>query len=175
MKIIYFLILMLILIIACAQQETQKTTGVVNMKLTSPAFTHNGAIPSEYTCDGSDLSPPLEISDVPSNAKSLVLINDDPDAPVGTWDHWIVFNIPSSIEDIPKGTEPKGTAGRNSWGRTGYGGPCPPSGTHRYFFKLYALDTELNLQEGATKKDLERAMQGHIIAQAELMGTYKRR
>ena len=144
------------------------------MKLTSAAFIHNAPIPFEYTCDGSDISPSLSISDVPSNAKSLILIMDDPDAPVGTWDHWIVFNIPPSTKQIAKGTEPNGVAGKNSWGKTGYGGPCPPSGTHRYFFKLYALDTELNLPEGTTKKDLERAMQGHIIAQAQLMGTYKR-
>ncbi|MBS3104901.1 YbhB/YbcL family Raf kinase inhibitor-like protein [Candidatus Woesearchaeota archaeon] len=144
------------------------------MELTSSAFTHNSAIPSEYTCDGNDLSPELMISDVPSNAKSLVLISDDPDAPVGTWDHWVVFNIPPLTASIPKGTEPKGTAGKNSWGRTGYGGPCPPSGTHRYFFKLYALDTTLNLPQGAAKKDLEKAMQGHIVAQAQLMGNYKR-
>jgi Raf kinase inhibitor-like YbhB/YbcL family protein len=169
---------MLFLIIGCAkQQEAQQieeTIEVSNMKLTSAAFQHNGAIPSEYTCDGSDLSPPLAISDVPSNAKSLVLISDDPDAPVGTWDHWIVFNIPASTMQIPKGTEPKGIGGKNSWGRTGYGGPCPPSGTHRYFFKLYALDTMLNLQEGAAKKDIEKAMQSHILAKAELMGTFKR-
>jgi len=100
---------------------------------------------------------------------------DDPDAPVGTWDHWIVFNIPPSAKEIAKGTEPKGTAGKNSWGRTGYGGPCPPSGTHRYFFKLYALDTQLNLPEGSAKKDLEKAMQGHILEKVELMGNYKRR
>lgn len=144
------------------------------MKLTSSAFTHNGNIPSEFTCDGSDLSPPLTISDVPANAKSLVLICDDPDAPVGTWDHWVVFNIPASTIQIPKGTEPNGVAGKNSWGRTGYGGPCPPSGTHRYFFKLYALDTMLNLPAGSTKKQIEAAMQGHILAKAELIGLYKR-
>lgn len=144
------------------------------MKLTSSAFQHNGEIPSEFTCDGSGLSPPLSISDVPSNAKSLVLISDDPDAPVGTWDHWVVFDIPASTKEIPKGTEPKGIGGKNSWDRTGYGGPCPPSGTHRYFFKLYALDIMLNLPEGATKKDIEKAMQGHILAKSELMGTYKR-
>ena len=175
MKLKYFLILTLIFIIGCVQQqENQKTTGVVEMKFTSPAFVNNGTIPSEFTCDGSDLSPPLSISDVPSNAKSLALVMDDPYAPVGTWDHWIVFNIPSSTKQIAKGTEPYGVAGKNSWGRTGYGGPCPPSGTHRYFFKLYALDTILNLPEGSTKKDLERAMQGHIISQVQLMGTYKR-
>lgn len=145
------------------------------MNLTSPAFNHNGNIPSEYTCDGSDLSPPLSISDVPSDAKSLVLISDDPDAPVGTWDHWVVFNIPPSTKEIPKGTEPQGTPGKNSWGRTGYGGPCPPSGTHRYFFKLYALDTTLDLPEGSNKKQIESATQGHILAKAELMGLYKRK
>lgn len=144
------------------------------MKLTSSTFMHNGNIPSEYTCDGTDISPPLSISDVPANTKSLVLISDDPDAPVGTWDHWVVFNIPASTTQISKGTEPKGTAGKNSWGRTGYGGPCPPSGTHRYFFKLYALDTELNLPVGSAKKQIESAMQGHILAKAELIGLYKR-
>lgn len=144
------------------------------MKILSPLFPNNGDIPSEFTCDGSDLSPPLSISDVPSNAKSLVLICDDPDAPVGTWDHWVVFDIPVPTKEIPKGTEPQGTPGKNSWDRTGYGGPCPPSGIHRYFFKLYALDTILNLPEGSTKKQIEAAMQGHILAKAELVGLYKR-
>ncbi len=178
--------IILFLIIGCSEQKnTEKineqvngkkiqTNGVVTMKLTSPEFSHNGNIPSELTCDGSDISPALIISDVPPNAKSLVMIVDDPDAPVGTWDHWIVFNIPPSTIQIPKGTEPEGTAGKNSWGRTGYGGPCPPSGTHRYFFKLYALDIVLNLPQGAAKKELERAMEGHILAQAQLMGRYKR-
>ncbi|MBI2655651.1 YbhB/YbcL family Raf kinase inhibitor-like protein [Candidatus Woesearchaeota archaeon] len=145
------------------------------MKLTSHVFVHNGNIPSEFTCDGSGLSPPLSISDVPANAKSLVLICDDPDAPVGTWDHWVVFNIPASAKEIPKGKEPNGVSGKNSWGRTGYGGPCPPSGTHRYFFKLYALDTVLNLPQGSSKKQIESAMQGHILAKAELVGLYKRK
>ena len=144
------------------------------MKLTSSAFQHNGSIPSEYTCDGSDLSPPLTISDVPASAKSLALVMDDPDAPVGIWDHWIVFNIPPSTKEIAKGKEPNGVAGRNSWGKTGYGGPCPPSGAHRYLFKLYALDIVLNLPKGSAKKDIEREMKGHIITKAELMGTYKR-
>lgn len=171
----HFIFLGLILILSCDKQEQIEQIGVAEMKLTSAAFVNNAPIPSEFTCDGSDLSPSLSISDVPSNAKSLVLIMDDPDAPVGTWDHWIVFNIPPSTKEIPQGAEPKGVGGRNSWGRTGYGGPCPPSGTHRYFFKLYALDTILGLPEGSTKKDIERAMQVHIVAKAELMGTYKRR
>ena len=145
------------------------------MKLTSTVFQNNAPIPSEYTCDGADLSPPLIISDVPPNAKSLILIMDDPDAPVGNWDHWVVFNIPPSANQLQKGKEPDGAAGKNSWGKAGYGGPCPPSGTHRYFFKLYALDTELNLPEGSPKKDIEKEMQGHIVAKAELMGIYKRK
>jgi Raf kinase inhibitor-like YbhB/YbcL family protein len=144
------------------------------MKLTSPAFEHKGAIPSEYTCDGADTSPELNMADVPSSTKSFALINDDPDAPVGTWDHWIVFNIPPSVTKIEKGKEPRGVAGKNSWGRTGYGGPCPPSGMHRYFFKLYALEKELDLPEGSSKKEIEKAMEGHILAQAELTGNYKR-
>ena len=116
------------------------------MKITSPAFQHTKEIPSEYTCDGSDVSPELNIEGVSENAKSLVLINDDPDAPGRTWDHWIVFNIPAHVTKIEKGKEPEGVAGTNGWGRTGYGGPCPPSGTHRYCFKLYALDTDLELE-----------------------------
>ena len=167
--------------IGCSQQiiekektETNIETEVFSMKLISTAFKHNQAIPPEFTCDGDDVSPPLEISDVPKNAQSLALVMDDPDAPVGTWDHWVAFNIPPGTKNIPKGTEPEGIAGKNSWPRLGYGGPCPPSGTHRYFFKLYALDVELGLDKGATKKELENEMQGHILAKAELMGTYKR-
>jgi Raf kinase inhibitor-like YbhB/YbcL family protein len=144
------------------------------MKLTSPAFEHNELIPSEYTCDGSDTSPELNIEDVPQNTKSLVLINDDPDAPVGTWDHWIAFNIPAETARIEKGKEPQGLSGKNSWGKTGYGGPCPPSGTHRYIFKLYALDNMLDLKEGSSKTEILEAMQGHMLAQAVLMGKYSR-
>ena len=188
MKVIemkYFVFVFIFLIIGCSAKVEQEDvigkgtpvreeTEVVSMKLTSPAFGHNGKIPSEYTCDGSDTSPELNIADIQKNAKSLVLINDDPDAPVGIWDHWIVFNIPPTTAKISKGEEPTGVGGKNSWSRTGYGGPCPPSGVHRYFFKLYALDTELGLKEGATKKEIEAAMKGHILAQAELIGTYQR-
>ena len=184
--LIPFIFLIPIIIYGCSSVETQEEEiigkgtpvkpidEVINMKLTSPAFEHNQGIPSEYTCDGADTSPELNIEDIPENTKSLVLINDDPDAPVGTWDHWIVFNIPPSTTKIEKGQEPSGVGGKNSWGKTGYGGPCPPSGTHRYFFKLYALDTELDLQEGATKADIESAMEGHILEKTELIGTYKR-
>lgn len=129
-------------------------------------------MPSEFTCDGADRIPPLEISDVPAGAKSLALVMDDPDAPMGVWDHWVVWNIPADTKRID--SQPKGVAGKNSWGRLDYGGPCPPSGTHRYFFKLYALDTMLDLPAGSNKQSLMQAMKGHIVAEAVLMGTYKR-
>jgi Raf kinase inhibitor-like YbhB/YbcL family protein len=138
-------------------------------------------IPKKYTCDGQDVSPPLSWSAVPNGANSLALIADDPDAPMGTWVHWVVWNIPANAlgleEDQPKRdsllTGMK--QGMSDFRRVGYGGPCPPSGTHRYFFKLYALDTMLNLPSSTTKKELEKAMQGHLIQQAELMGKYRRK
>lgn len=146
------------------------------MKLTSPAFEHEGKIPSEYTCDGTNKIPPLDISDVPEGTKSLALIMDDPDAvkPAGkVWDHWVVWNIPPNTKSITG--QPQGVPGKNSWGRKDYGGPCPPDTEHRYFFKVYALDTELDLPEGATKTELERAMKDHVLAQAILMGRYERK
>jgi hypothetical protein len=142
------------------------------MKLTSPNFQHNGMIPKKFTCNGDDVNPALKIEDVPKNAKTLVLIVDDPDAPAKTWVHWVVFNIPITSQ-IDENSVP-GKQGMNDFRKKNYGGPCPPSGTHRYFFKLYALDQTLNLQEGVTKQDLEKAMQGHILDQAELIGLYKR-
>ena len=178
-KYFLFYTLILILIISCTQQNIEQTgtqqTGEAAMKLTSSAFTHNGNIPSEFTCDGSNINPPLSITDVPANAKSLALIVDDPDAPVGVWDHWIVFNINPSLNEIKQNTQPQGTPGKNSGGRNSYQGPCPPSGTHRYFFKLYALDATLNIPEGSTKKQVESAMQNHILAKSELIGLYKRK
>lgn len=144
------------------------------MKLTSPAFEHEGMIPSVHTCDGEDVSPELNIEDVPEGAESLALVMDDPDAPGGTFDHWLVWNIPVGTRSIAQGEEPKGTQGRTGFGRLGYGGPCPPGGVHRYFFKLYALDCELDLKKGSEKNDLESAMQGHILDQSELMGRYRR-
>jgi len=140
------------------------------MKIKS-IFENKGEIPKEYTCDGSDKIPVLEINGVPANAKTLALIMDDPDAPNGTWDHWILYNIPATVSKIDKQI---GVAGKNSWGRLNYGGPCPPNGTHRYYFRLYALDVELALTEGCSKQELLKAMNGHIIEKAELMGTYKR-
>jgi Raf kinase inhibitor-like YbhB/YbcL family protein len=149
------------------------------MKLTSPAFDPDGKIPSKYTCDGENINPPLIISDVPDRAASFVLIMDDPDVPKrlradGMWDHWVVFNIPPSTREIVEGEEPQGTHGMGTSGNLSYFGPCPPDREHRYFFKLYALDTELTLAEKATKHQVERAMEGHILARAELMGRYER-
>ncbi len=172
------LAVIVIFLIACTPQEKiePKTVPkeVGNMKLTSDAFENKGDIPSDYTCDASDISPQLSIEDVPENAKSFALIMDDPDAPMGTFVHWVVWNIPTDTREIPKSTEPNGIQGKTDFGKQGYGGPCPPSGTHRYFFKLYALDTELDLPEGSTKEDLEAAMQGHILEETQLMGNYKR-
>jgi Raf kinase inhibitor-like YbhB/YbcL family protein len=147
----------------------------------STAFTAGGTIPKQYTCDGSDISPPLTWTEPPAGTKSLALIMDDPDAPAGTWVHWVLYNLSPVTRDLPDGV-PTTTAltsgakqGNTDFGKVGYGGPCPPQGPpHRYFFKLYALDAELNLASKATKRQLETAMEGHILAQAELIGRYGR-
>lgn len=146
------------------------------MRLISTAFGHQQPIPAAYTCNGDNVNPPLQFLDVPDNAKSLVLIVDDPDAGAGTWVHWLVFNIePRTLGVEEDNKVSSGTEGMTSFGRRGYGGPCPPSGTHRYFFKLYALDTLLDLPETADKKTVEQAMQGHILDQAELIGLYSQK
>ena len=145
-----------------------------NMKLSSTAFENEKLIPSEHTCDGEDLSPPLTITEAPKNAKSLALIMDDPDAPMSTFTHWVVWNISLEKSQFVKGEQLQFPEGKTDFGSTGYGGPCPPSGTHRYFFKLYALDSTLDLKSGSTKNDLEKAMTGHIIEQATLIGKYSR-
>lgn len=144
------------------------------MNITSPAFQEGASIPPKYTCDGDDAIPPLKFDRVPEGAASLALVMDDPDAPRGTWDHWVVWNIPPEISEIREGNPPKGTFGRNGWGRNDWGGPCPPDREHRYYFRLYALDRMLDLAPGSTKEDLEKAMQGHLVAQAQLMGRYDR-
>ncbi len=151
------------------------------MKVTSTAFREGASIPKQYTGDGADASPPLSWSGAPAAAKSLALICDDPDAPRGTWVHWVLFNLPPNTAELPEGvpsqaTLPSGAKqGSNDFKKIGYGGPAPPKGKpHRYFFKLYALDTMLDLPEGATKQDLEKAMKGHILGQGQLMGTYQR-
>lgn len=147
------------------------------MKIFSSVFSNDGMIPEKYTCDGKNISPPLSWSGAPENTKSFVLIVDDPDAPNGTWDHWIVLNIPAHINAIPENVVPltQGMlAGKNSWGQTNYGGPCPPSGVHRYFFKLYALNVQLSFREGATKEEVLHAMKNHVLKEAELVGKYAR-
>jgi Raf kinase inhibitor-like YbhB/YbcL family protein len=166
MKNLWIVFAAAIFLYACSSPESL-------MKLTSASFSEGKPIPPSFTCDGADKAPTLNVADVPANAKSLILIMDDPDAPRGTWDHWILFNIAPSVQTINDKTA--GVGGKNSWGRTGYGGPCPPSGTHRYFFKLYALDAMLDLKEGAARAAVEKAMQGHIVAEAKLMGTYQRK
>ena len=142
------------------------------MKLTSPVFENNGIIPKKYTCQGNNINPPLMISNIPDGTIFLALIVDDPDAPMKTWDHWVMWNI-KPVAEIPENSA-FGEQGKNSWGNNNYGGPCPPSGTHRYFFKLYALDYELDLGKNTTKSDLEVAMENHILETAELIGLYEK-
>jgi Raf kinase inhibitor-like YbhB/YbcL family protein len=172
--------------IVCAPTIPNATAGEhqnrTAMQLTSTAFIEGGPIPVRFSCDGSDASPALKWSGVPGGAKSLVLIADDPDAPVGTWVHWVLFDLPASASGLTEGAPksqylPGGAKqGLNDFKRLGYGGPCPPPGKpHRYFFKLYALDALLDLKPGATKKEVEQAMEKHILAQGQLMGTYKRK
>ena len=153
----------------------------MEIKVESSAFKEGELIPSQYTCDGSNISPPLKWSDPPEGTMSLVLISDDPDAPAGTWVHWVVYNIPPSVKGFPQNVptakilENGAIQGTTDFGKIGYGGPCPPSGTHRYYFKLYALDTMLNFDPGATKKQVVDAMKVHVLARGQLMGRYKRR
>lgn len=151
--------------------------GVESMsfELKSQAFDENGPIPSRNTCDGKNVSPPLSWGEAPQGTECFVLIVDDPDAPSKTWVHWIVYNIPKAVREFGEGKAPEGALqGINDFGKTDYGGPCPPSGTHRYFFKLYALDQLLDLPEGASKSLVEKEMKGHIITEARLIGTYRR-
>jgi Raf kinase inhibitor-like YbhB/YbcL family protein len=163
-----------------AMAATARAEG--NMRIGSTAFTHEGAIPSLYTCEGKDVSPPLSWSEVPPGTKSVAMSVDDPDAPDPaapkmTWVHWVLYNLPPTNDGVPEGVKPlpAGTKeGMNDWKRTGYGGPCPPIGRHRYFHKLYALDTVLPDLKQPTKAKLEEAMKGHILSEARLMGTYQK-
>jgi Raf kinase inhibitor-like YbhB/YbcL family protein len=169
---------------ACISTDLSHAEEMMPLTITSTAFLDGGEIPTRYTCQGEDISPPLDWRGVPDNARSLVLIVDDPDAPDPkaprmTWVHWVLFNLSPDTPGLQEGAGPDelpaGTGqGTNSWNRTGYGGPCPPVGRHRYFHKLYALDTVLDLSGKPTNKVLEAAMQGHIIGQAELIGTYQK-
>jgi len=167
-------------IFCLAQNNTIKGEEKMEIKITSSAFNEGELIPKKYTCDNANVSPPLEWSGVPQNANSLALICDDPDAPMGTWVHWVIYNIPANINKLPENVPTdkvlkNGTLqGANDFLKIGYGGPCPPSGTHRYFFKIYALDSVPDLKPGATKNKLLKAMNGHVIAEGQLMGKYKR-
>lgn len=153
---------------------------VPTIEVTSTAFSKGEMIPAKYTCDGDDLSPPLAWEGVPAAAESLALISDDPDAPKGTWVHWVLYNLPPETRTLPEGVPPDATLpsgakqGITDFRRLGYGGPCPPGGIHRYYFKIYALDTLLQLASAATKADVEQAMAGHILASGQLMGRYQR-
>jgi Raf kinase inhibitor-like YbhB/YbcL family protein len=167
--------------VAGCQRSQDKKGGasMPSMHLTSTAFAEGAAIPRKYTGDGDDVSPPLKWQQAPQGTKSFALICDDPDAPRGTWVHWVIFNLPADKSELPEGVPAKGTEGaaqgKNDFGNIGYGGPAPPPGKpHRYFFKIYALDTMLSLKEGATKQQLEKVMEGHTLAQGQLMGKYGR-
>jgi len=152
----------------------------MGIKIESSAFKEGGMIPVKYTCDGEDVSPSLKWGDLPTGTNSIALISDDPDAPVGTWVHWVLYNLPPDVRALPENIPPKKTLengavhGTNDFKRPGYGGPCPPGGTHRYFFKIYALDKKMDLAPGATKAQLVKAMEGHILDSGQLMGKYKR-
>lgn len=147
----------------------------MHLRITSPAFTHQSSIPPQYTCNGENFSPALSWEGAPKGTKSFVLIVDDPDAPHGTWDHWVLFNVPSDLTSLAEAAEvPAGaTSGLNSWDNHGYGGPCPPDGKHRYYFTLYALDTLLDLHPNVYKHEVLKAMEGHVLESAQLMGTYQ--
>ncbi|GMR11691.1 MAG: hypothetical protein BMS9Abin28_2529 [Anaerolineae bacterium] len=164
---------------APTEETAPPTEEQVDMafQLTSSAFAPEDSIPATYSCDGANISPPLSWTDPPSGTKSFALIFDDPDAPGGAWVHWVLFDLPTEARSLPEavGPDPRlGVHGSNSWNSIGYGGPCPPGGEHRYFFKLYALDSVLELEVGATKEQVLEAMEGHILAETELMGTYSR-
>jgi Raf kinase inhibitor-like YbhB/YbcL family protein len=190
-KKIVVLISLLILLCSCqnsGSKEEQDRNKVnirkgektMELEVKSSIFNEGGMIPEKYTCDGSNVSPPLSWSGVPEGTQSLALISDDPDAPVGIWVHWVIFNIPPDVKELgenipPDKFLPNGSRqGNNDFKKIGYGGPCPPRGTHRYYFKLYALDKKLDLDAGATKKELLQAMEGHILDESQLMGKYSR-
>jgi hypothetical protein len=171
-------------LIACQEERKdvspKKGEESMAIAITSKVFEEGGMIPKQYTCDGTDESPPLSWSGIPEGAKSLALICDDPDAPMGTWVHWVLYNLPPDTKELPEGVQSVeifqsgARHGITDFKRFGYGGPCPPSGTHRYFFKLYALDTTLELSGHVTKRDLLNAMEGHVLASGQLMGKYRR-
>jgi Raf kinase inhibitor-like YbhB/YbcL family protein len=172
---------MTVLVLICFTTFCDPKGGSMTITVTSPAFASMQAIPRKYTCDGEDLSPPLSWKNIPNNAKSIVLICDDPDAPAGDWVHWVCYDMPAATDSLPEAVPASdtlacgGKQGTTDFGKTGYGGPCPPGGTHRYFFKVFALDKMLNLPAGKNKKEIVRAIKGHVAAAGELVGTYTRK
>jgi Raf kinase inhibitor-like YbhB/YbcL family protein len=183
MKRLLTLLCVFLLFTSCTptgEPVKQESVTPALITLTSPAFSEGAAIPEKYSCDGEDISPALEWSNPPDGTQSFALIMDDPDAPLGDWVHWVLYNIPANVRSLPENISsdaalPDGSQhGTNGWKDYGYGGPCPPRGTHRYFFKLYALDSLLDAEPGLSKQKLLDAMQGHILAEGQLMGTYTR-
>jgi len=175
-----------ITLLGCKRQKeptetSEERSHEMSISVSSSAFEEDGMIPSKYTCDGEDVSPPLKWEGVPEATKCIALISDDPDAPMGTWVHWVMWNIPADAQGLPENVPPDAQLpdgsrqGITDFGRPGYGGPCPPSGTHRYYFKVYALDTMLELPTSARKGDLLKAVENHVIAEGQLMGRYSRR
>ena len=180
-RIIHLLLLGLIVILACVACQAASPGGeeeraeAMTMKISSPVFSEGDVIPRKYTCDGEDLSPPLSWSGTPDGTQSLVMITDDPDAPAGIFVHWVLYNIHPDTSSLTEGVSGVGTPRLNDFGKSLYSGPCPPQGpAHRYFFKVYALDSPIDLQSSATKSEVEKAMQDHVLAQGQLMGTYER-
>jgi hypothetical protein len=174
-KIIYPVLSILVFFLV-SNSLSKEVKQMGELKISSPVFENNGNIPVKYTCDGMDVSPPLLIENIPTDSKSLALIVDDPDAPMGTWVHWVLWNINPKTGEIRENTVPEGAKqGINDFTKHDYVGPCPPSGTHRYFFKLYALDNLLELGPNSKKADMEKAMKGHIITQTQIVGLYKRK
>jgi len=181
LTILLFLVAGIVYLSQSSKKETapsileEELTKPSSMKISSPAFENNQFIPVKYTCDGENINPPLKIEDVPEGTKTLALIVDDPDAPMGVWSHWVLFNIDPSVQFIEENSYPEGAIqGLNDFKKHSYGGPCPPSGAHRYYFRLYALDTILDLSSEATREDVLKTIKDHILASAELMGLYQR-
>ncbi len=170
------IIILLLLLFFVPSKKKLKVSNFKHMLvIKSPVFKNNEFIPKRYTCDGDNINPPLIFNNVPKETQSLVLIADDPDAPMETWTHWIVWNIDPDIDEIAENSVPSGAVlGTNDFKKLEYGGPCPPSGTHRYFFRLYALNTKLDLGQGESREELEERMRGHIIDEGELMGRYSK-
>lgn len=171
-----FLFIILATLAACGQQESEMPPTDITIEITSPSFGEGEAIPAKFTCTGDNISPELVWSELPAGTKSFALIMDDPDAPVGTWVHWVLYNLPADARGLAESYTPESgvSAGKNSWGTTDYGGPCPPSGQHRYYFKLYALDIVLEENASMDKATLLKQIDGHVIGEGQLIGVYQK-